>query len=63
MSRTAKVVLFACVSALITLVGGASLLVSETKVSPDAVRLSVTRSEADLDKAWKLPAASTSGRN
>jgi hypothetical protein len=59
MSRTAKVALFASVSALITLVGGASLLVSETKVSPDAVRLSVTRTEADLDKAWKLPAAST----
>ena len=59
MRRTAKVTLFAGVLTLIALVGGASLLVSETKVSPDAIRLSVTRSEADLDKAWKLPAAST----
>jgi Phytochelatin synthase len=59
MSRTARISLFAGVLALITLAGGASLIVSETKVSTDAVRSSVTRSETDIEKAWKLPAAST----
>ena len=51
--------MFAGVLALITMAGGASLIVSQTKVSPDAIRSSVTRSEAGVEKAWKLPAAST----
>jgi Phytochelatin synthase len=59
MSRTLKIVLLAGALVLTTLAGGASLIVNQTKVSPDAVRSSVTRSEADVDKAWKLPAAST----
>jgi hypothetical protein len=58
MSRAAKIALSAGVLAL-TLAGGASLIVSQTKVSPDAIRASVTRSEAGVEKAWKLPAAST----
>src|SRR5258705_308619 len=58
-SRTLKIALLAGVLVLTTLAGGASLIVNQTKVSPDAVRSSVTRSEADVDKAWKLPAAST----
>jgi Phytochelatin synthase len=59
MSRVAKIALLAGVLALITLAGGASLIVSQTKVSPDAIRSSVTRSEAEVENAWKLPAAST----
>ena len=59
MGRTAKIASFASVLALITLAGGASLIVSQTKVSPDAVRSSVTRSETDVEKAWRLPVAST----
>ena len=59
MSRVAKIALLAGVLALITLAGGAGLIVSQTKVSPDAIRSSVTRSEAGVEKAWKLPAAST----
>jgi hypothetical protein len=59
MSRAAKIALFAGVLALITLAGGASLIVSQTKVDPDAIRSSVTRSEAGVEKAWMLPAAST----
>jgi NAD-dependent oxidoreductase involved in siderophore biosynthesis len=59
MSRVAKIALLAGVLALITLAGGASFIVSQTKVSPDAIRSSVTRSEAGVEKAWKLPAAST----
>jgi len=59
MSRTTKIALFAGMLALITLAGGASLIVGQTKVSPDAVRSSVTRSETEVEKAWKLPVAST----
>jgi hypothetical protein len=59
MGRTAKIALFAGALALITLAGGAGLIVSQTKVSPDAIRSSVTRSESDIERAWKLPAAST----
>jgi hypothetical protein len=59
MSRAARIALFAGVLALITLTGGASLIVSQTKVRPDAIRSSVTRSEAGVEKAWALPAAST----
>jgi hypothetical protein len=53
MSRAAKIALSAGVLAL-TLAGGASLIVSQTKVSPDAIRASVTRSEAGVEKAWKV---------
>ena len=59
MSRVARIALFAGVLALITFAGGASLIVSQTKVPPDAIRSSVTRSEAAVEKAWALPAAST----
>src|SRR5439155_7327866 len=59
MSRAVRIALFAGVLALIILAGAASLIVSQTKVSPDAIHSSVIRSEAGVDKAWKLPAAST----
>src|SRR4029450_13159525 len=59
MSRSARIALLAGVLALITLAGGASLIVSQTKVRPDAIRSSVTRSEAGVEKAWALPVAST----
>src|SRR5919204_3311856 len=59
MSRAARIALFAGALALIAFSGGTSLIVSQTKVSPEAIRSSVTRSEAELEKAWKLPAAST----
>jgi hypothetical protein len=59
MGRAARIALLAGVLALITLAGGAGLIVSQTKVRPDAIRSSVTRSEAVVEKAWALPAAST----
>jgi hypothetical protein len=59
MSRAARIALLAGVLALIALAGGAGLIVSQTKVSPDAIRSSATRSEAVVEKAWALPAAST----
>ena len=51
--------MLAGVLALIALAGGAGLVVSQTKVRPDAIRSSVTRSEAVVEKAWTLPTAST----
>jgi hypothetical protein len=62
MGRAARIALFAGALALIGLAGGAGLIVSQTKVSPDAIRSSVTRSEGALEKAWMLPAAATFGR-
>src|SRR5215207_5663015 len=59
MSQAARIALLAGVSALVALTGGAGLVVSQTKVRPDAIRSSVTRSEAVVEKAWVLPAAST----
>jgi hypothetical protein len=50
--------LFAGALALLSPTGGAVLIVSRTKVSPEAIRSSVARSEAEVEKAWKLPAAS-----
>ena len=59
MGRTAKVAIFASVLALIASVGGASFIISLTKVSPEAARSSVLRSENGIENAWKLPAAAT----
>jgi NAD-dependent oxidoreductase involved in siderophore biosynthesis len=62
MGRTAKVAMFAGMLALIGAVGGASFIISQTKVSPEAIRSSVSQSENDIDNAWKLPAAATFNR-
>jgi NAD-dependent oxidoreductase involved in siderophore biosynthesis len=59
MGRTAKVAMLVGVLALIASVGGAGLIISSTKVSPEAIRSSVLRSETDIENAWKLPAAAT----
>lgn len=59
MGRKAKLGLLGGLLALIALVGGATLVVSQTRVSPEAVRSSVLRSEPDIEKAWKLPTATT----
>src|SRR3954447_15222057 len=59
MSRAPKIALFTGVLALMILAGGAGFVVSQTKVPPDAIRSSVTRSEVAVENAWALPAAST----
>lgn len=59
MGRNAKLAMFAGVLALIAAVGGASFVISQTKVSPEAIRSSVLRTENDIANAWKLPAAKT----
>lgn len=59
MGRPAKVAMVAVVLALIGSAGGASFIISQTKVSSEAIRSSVLRSEKDIENAWKLPAAAT----
>lgn len=62
MRRGAKLALSIGALALVVVFGAAGLLVGQTKVSPDAIRSSVTRSEAMIEKAWRLPAAATFNR-
>jgi hypothetical protein len=61
MRRSARIVLYLGAAALIALVGGAALLVSQTKVSPAAIQSAVTRTEGMIARAWQLPAASAFG--
>ena len=63
MGRPAKVAVIAVVLALIGFAGGASFIISQTKVSPEAIRSSVLRTEKDIENAWKLPAAATFKRH
>ncbi len=49
----------AAVLATMASVGGTIFIISPTKVSSDAIRSSVVRSESELAKAWELPAAAT----
>ena len=62
MRRGAKLALSIGALALIVVVGAAGLLVSQTKVSSDAIRASVTRADAMIESAWRLPAAATFNR-
>ena len=41
--------------------GGAELVVSRTKVSPEAIELSVIHADDAVERAWKLPAAVSFG--
>jgi hypothetical protein len=59
MWRRARIALLAGAVALIGLAGAGALLVGQTKVPPDAIRNSVIRTEAAIERAWRLPAAST----
>jgi hypothetical protein len=59
MRRRGKIALLAGAVALIALAGAGALVVGQTKVPPDAIRNSVVRTEATIERAWQLPAAST----
>lgn len=59
MTRRSRIALAACAVILIGLAGSVAVLVGQTRVSPEAIRDSVIRANATLDKAWRLPAAST----
>jgi hypothetical protein len=48
----------AMVSIILTL-GGVGFVVSQTKVSPEAIESSVIHADDDVERAWKLPAAAS----
>jgi hypothetical protein len=62
MRRGIKAALSISAVLLVAIFGAAGLLVSQTKVSSDAIRDSVTRSDAMIEIAWRLPAAVTFNR-
>jgi hypothetical protein len=45
------------------LIGGVTAYVGQSRVSPEAIRTSVIRTDALLEKAWRLPVAATIGRD
>jgi hypothetical protein len=59
MWRRGKIALLAGAVALSGLAGASVLVVGQTKVRPDAIRNSVIRTEAAIERAWQLPAAAT----
>jgi hypothetical protein len=59
MKRRGKIALLAGAVALIGAFGAGALVVGQTKVPPEAIRNSVIRTEAAIERAWQLPAAST----
>lgn len=59
MRRRGTIALLAGAVALSVLLGAGALVVGQTKVPAAAIRDSVTRTEAAVERAWQLPAAST----
>lgn len=59
MRRRGRIALLAGAVALIGLLGAGALVVGQAKVPPEAIRNSVIRAEATIERAWQLPAAST----
>jgi hypothetical protein len=58
-SRAWKVSLSFAMALLIVALGGAGFVLSQTKVSQEAIRSSVTRAEDAIERAWQLPAAAS----
>jgi len=64
MKLKAKVWTAALAAAMVSIVlavGGVGVIVSRTKVSPEAIELSVIRADDAVERAWKLPAAASFG--
>jgi hypothetical protein len=49
----------AAAMAIVLALGGVELVVSRTKVSPEAIELSVIHADDAVERAWKLPAAAS----
>jgi hypothetical protein len=47
------------VIAIVLALGGVGVVVSRTKVSPEAIELSVIHAKEAVERAWKLPAATS----
>ena len=50
---------FAATMVSILAMGGVEVVVSRTKVSPEAIELSVIHADHAVERAWKLPAAAS----
>jgi hypothetical protein len=59
MWRRGRIALLAGAVALIGLLGAGALVVGQAKVPAEAIRNSVIRTEATIERAWQLPAAAT----
>jgi hypothetical protein len=59
MRRRGKIALLAGAVALIGVLGAGALVVGQAKVPTEAIQSSVIRTEATIERAWQLPAAST----
>jgi hypothetical protein len=51
----------AAMVSIVLALGGVGIVVSRTKVSPEAIELSVVHAEDAVERAWKLPAAASFG--
>ena len=49
----------AAAMAIVLALGGVEIVVSRTKVSPEAIELSVIHANDAVERAWKLPAAAS----
>jgi phytochelatin synthase len=56
------IVTAAVLSGATVLLGAGALVVNQSRVSPQAIALSVTRTPALIERAWRLPVAATFGR-
>lgn len=59
MTSRGRKILFSGASLLLALAAGLFILVEQTRVSADAIRTSVTRTDDLINKAWSLPVAAT----
>jgi hypothetical protein len=61
-SKPWRIALSSILAAVVFGVGGTSLFVSQTKVSPEAVLSSVSRTQDTIERAWNLPGAASFDR-
>ena len=63
MRRSLKYALLFVVAACGSLAVAAAILISQTGVPPEAIRTSVSRNADAMQRAWRLPVASTFTRD
>jgi hypothetical protein len=61
-SKAQTVALSFVLASLVFALGGTGFVLTQTKVSPEAIRSSVSRTQDAIERAWKLPAAASFGR-
>lgn len=63
MRRSLKYTLLFVVASCVSLAVAAAVLISQTGVPPEAIRTSVSRNADTMERAWRLPVASTFTRD